>query len=97
MMYRVDLLIVWFLTPFSTVFHLYHGGQCTYPWFPGVLLTSTSHNIFSKTLAAFTLYGVDALITYWLENGSNLFLSRAVKTLPKNVTALQVFLMHPYR
>ena len=29
--------------PFSTVFQLYHGCQCTYPCFPGVLLTSTPH------------------------------------------------------
>ena len=39
--------------PFSTVFQLYLGGQCTYPCFPGVLLTSTPHNIPSKPLAAF--------------------------------------------
>ena len=38
-------------TPFSTVVQLYH--QCTYPCFPGVLLTSTPHNILSKPLAAF--------------------------------------------
>ena len=37
--------------PFSTVFQLYR--QCTYPYFPGVLLTSTPHNILSKPLAAF--------------------------------------------
>ena len=36
-----------------TVFQLYRGGQCTYPCFPGVLLTSTHHNILSKQLAAF--------------------------------------------
>ena len=29
------------LTPFSTVFQLCNNGQCTYPCFPGVLLTST--------------------------------------------------------
>ena len=34
------------------VFQLLHGGQCTYPCFPGVLLTSTPHNTFSKSLAA---------------------------------------------
>ena len=39
--------------PFSTVFQLYRGGQCTNPCFPGVLLTSTPHNILSKPLAAF--------------------------------------------
>ena len=38
---------------FSTVFQLYHGGQCTCLWFPGVLLTSTVHNIISKPRAAF--------------------------------------------
>ena len=47
-----DWLIVWSLTAFSTVFQLYHG-QCTYQCFPGVLLTSTLHNILSKPLAAF--------------------------------------------
>ena len=42
------------LTPFSTVFQVYRqGGQCTYPWFSGVLLTSTPHNILFKLLAAF--------------------------------------------
>ena len=42
---------VWCSMPFSTVFQLCHGGQCTYPCFPGVLLTR--HNILSKPLAAF--------------------------------------------
>ena len=37
--------IVWFLMPFSTVFQLYHGGQCTYPCFPGV-------SVLPKPLAA---------------------------------------------
>ena len=41
------------LTPFSTVLQLYCGGQCTYPCFPGVLLTNTPHSILSKPLAAF--------------------------------------------
>ena len=41
------------LTAFSTVFQLYRGGQCTSPYFPGVLLTSTPHNILSKPMAAF--------------------------------------------
>ena len=44
---------MWCLTPFSTVFHLYHDGQCTCPCFPGVPLTSTLLNILSKPLAAF--------------------------------------------
>ena len=39
--------------PFSTVFQLYHGSQYTYPSFPGVLLTSSQHNILSKPLAVF--------------------------------------------
>ena len=39
--------------PFSAVFHLYCGGQCTYSCFPRVLLTNISHNILSKPLAAF--------------------------------------------
>ena len=37
----------------STVFQLYRGCQCTYPCFPGVLLTSVPHSILSKPLAAF--------------------------------------------
>ena len=41
------------LTLFSIVFQSYCGGQCTYPCFLGVLLTSTLHNILSKPLAAF--------------------------------------------
>ena len=47
-----EVLIVWCLKPFSTVFKLHRGRQCTYPCFPGVLLNSTSHNL-SKPLAAF--------------------------------------------
>ena len=44
-------LIDWLygFTRFSTVFQLY----CTYPCFPGVLLTSIPHNIPSKPLATF--------------------------------------------
>ena len=38
---------------FSTVYQLCLGGQCTYPCFSRVLLTSTLHNIPSKLLAAF--------------------------------------------
>ena len=37
----------------STVFQLYCAGQCTYPCFPGVLFSSTPHNILSESLAAF--------------------------------------------
>ena len=44
----VDRVIVKCLTPLSTVFQLYHGGQCTYPCFPGVFFTSTTRNIPSK-------------------------------------------------
>ena len=47
----VDCML--FFTPFSTVFQLHHSGQCTYPCFPGILLTSTPHNILSKPLTAF--------------------------------------------
>ena len=49
----VDWLIIRCLMLSSTVFQLYHSGQCTYPCFSGVLLTSTLHNILSKPLAAF--------------------------------------------
>ena len=47
-----DRLIEWCLKPFWTVFQLYPGGQCTYPCFPRILLTSTPHNVLSKSLAA---------------------------------------------
>ena len=52
----ISWLIAWCLTPFSTVFQLYHGGQCIYRCFPRVLLTSTPHNILSKPLATVTHY-----------------------------------------
>ena len=39
--------------PISTVFKLYRGRQCTYPCYPGTLVTSTLHNILSKPLAGF--------------------------------------------
>ena len=45
---NIDWLIEWCLMPFSTIFQLYHGGQCTYPCFPRVLLTSCLHNMLSK-------------------------------------------------
>ena len=37
----------------STVYQLYRTGQCTYQCIPEVLLTSTQHNILSKSLTAF--------------------------------------------
>ena len=49
----IDRLIEWCLIPFSTVYQLYRYGQCTYPCFPRVLLTSIQHNILSKPLASF--------------------------------------------
>ena len=42
---KKDWLIVWCLTPFSTVLQLHRGGQYTYPCIPGVLLTDTSHRL----------------------------------------------------
>ena len=50
---KSNWLTAWSLTPFSTVFHLYGGGHCTYPCFLGELLTSTLHNIIFKPLAVF--------------------------------------------
>ena len=47
LLYSIQWLIVWYCTPFSTVFQLYRGGTCTYPCILGVLLTSTSHNVLS--------------------------------------------------
>ena len=43
------------LKPFSTVFQIYRGGQCTFPCFSGVLLTSIPHYTLSKPQAAFPL------------------------------------------
>ena len=43
-----DRLTLCCLMPFSKVFQLYFGGQCTDPCFPGVLLTSTLHTILSN-------------------------------------------------
>ena len=50
---KIDCLIEWCLTPFSTILLLYRRGQCTYPCFPGGLLTSAPHKFLSKPLAAF--------------------------------------------
>ena len=50
----IDWLNVYCFKPFSTVFQLCHGGQCTYSYFPGVLLSSTPLNILFKPLATFT-------------------------------------------
>ena len=38
------LLILWCLMPFSTVYHLYRSGLCTFPCFSGVLLTNTRYS-----------------------------------------------------
>ena len=54
-MKMVMTLIVKFLLLFSTVFQLYRSGQCTYPCFPGVLLTSNPHDILSKPLVTFPI------------------------------------------
>ena len=51
---REVLLILWYLKLHLTVFQLYRDGcQCTYPCFPGVLSTSTTHNVLPMPLAAF--------------------------------------------
>ena len=44
-----DWLIVWCLTPFSTVFQL----KCTFPCFPRLHLTSTLHNFFRSLSVCF--------------------------------------------
>ena len=55
---------------FSTVFQLCHGGQCTYPCFPGGPFTSTLHNILSKPLAAFPNNHCQNNGQRWERNGS---------------------------
>ena len=49
---------------------LHRGGQCTYPFFPGVLLTSSPYNILSKPLTAFPHVTVDET-TDSIERGMN--------------------------
>ena len=66
----VDWLIFWSLTPFSTVFQLHRGSQCTCPCFPGFLLTSTQHNILSKPLAAFPHNRCRSSWQWWERNFS---------------------------
>ena len=51
-------LISHMLVLFSTLLLLFLGGQCTYPCFPWVSLTSALHNILSKPLATFTHYNM---------------------------------------
>ena len=41
------------LMSFPMLYQLYDGSNCTFTSFPGILFTSTPHNILSKTLAAF--------------------------------------------
>ena len=75
------------LTPFSTVFQLYLGDQCTYPCFPGFLLTSTiffpSHWLLShisivettnsgeRGINPVTMIMINPLKEYWPSRGSN--------------------------
>ena len=52
----LKLVVCWiacYLMLFSTLLQSYWGSQCTYPYFHGVLLTSTLNNILSNPLAAF--------------------------------------------
>ena len=63
-------LIVCCLMPFSRVFQFYHGSQCICLCFPGVLLTSTPHNILSKPLAAFPLNHCQNKGQQWERNES---------------------------
>ena len=60
----------WWLMQFSIVFQIYPRGQCIYPCFPGVLLTSTPHNILSKPLAAFQLNHCRNNGQWWERNES---------------------------
>ena len=80
-----DWLIVSCLTPFSTVFQLYRGDQCTYPCFPGILRTIffPSHWLLSHiTIIETTDSGEKGMNTvattiinprkeYWPSRGSN--------------------------
>ena len=50
-----DWLIVWSLTPFSTLFQLSRGSQCTYSCYPGIAFNSTPQFILLKPLAAFPI------------------------------------------
>ena len=69
--------------PFSTVFQLHHGGKCTYPCFPGVVLITTSHWLLSHITIVETVdsgeRGMDPVAMtiinprkeYWPSHGSN--------------------------
>ena len=61
----VNSFIVWCVTPPSTVFQLYRCSHCTYPCFPGVILTSAT----SKQRTAVTI--IDPLQENWPSRGSN--------------------------
>ena len=63
-------LIVWCLTSFLRVFHLYRGSQCTYPCIPGVLLTGIPHNILYNPVAAFPLNHCQNKGQQWQRNES---------------------------
>ena len=52
--FLIDWLIDWGLTPFLTISQLYHGGQFTYLCISWFSHTSTPHNNLPKQLAAFT-------------------------------------------
>ena len=61
---KVNWLIDWLiggLTPFSTIFQSYLGGQFTHSYVSWLSHTSTSYNIPSKQLAAFP----HRLIAHW--------------------------------
>ena len=46
-------LILWYLTPFSSLFQLYRGTQCTYLYFQGASFACTPQNDLSNPLASF--------------------------------------------
>ena len=75
----------------STVFQLYRGGQCAYPRFPGVLLTSTPHNILSKSTNCKIYAGSPELILF--EGAFSPFFTR-IAPLYVDLQALHVTEIH---
>ena len=50
---NTGLLIVWCLTPFSTVFQFCRGDQCTYTCFPGVFFNQFSAQYYFRGTGCF--------------------------------------------
>ena len=84
---------------FSTVFQLYHHGQCTYPCFPEVLLTNTqghwqewTENLLGKGENAGKLYFLlfPEGLSSFRDNYHNSLGFTSIWALPKDTTTEKV-------